>query len=221
MENNKQIQLIQEESFSLPDEANLLIINDDESLQAANGFYQHCKKVIEKIHDHMDPIRKATHKAWKESIAQIDKLEELPLKAMKMIKPKMIAYKEKVQKEIRKKEEEAQAKIDAEKKKAEELLEKAADQEKAGDKEEADETFEEAETMEEKAKESTMKMREIPEAPKTKGMTMRKIPKYRVINLADVSREWLKLDDVKVGTAVRTSKGTVKIPGIEVYFETV
>lgn len=221
MENNKQITLIREQSFSLPDEAKHIIINDDESLREANKFYQGCKTIVENIHRHMDPVRDANYKSWKESIKLIQKLEELPLEAMKTVKPKMIAYKEKVQEEIRKKEEEAQAKIEAEKKKAEDLLEKAAEQEKAGEAEKADETFEEAEAQEEKAKEETLKMKDIPKAPETKGVTMRKIPKWKLISLQDVPMDYMKLDEVKVGTVVRATKGEIKIPGIEVYFETV
>ena len=221
MENNKQIQLIQEQSFSLPDEAKHIIVNDNDSLREANKFYQGCKSVIETIPKHMDPIRDSNYKSWKESIKLIQKLEETPLQAMKTVKPKMIAYKEKVQEEIRKKEKEAQDKIEADKKKAEELLETAADLEDEGEEELADEVFAQAETQEEKVKESTMKMKEIPEAPKTKGMTMRRIPKWRLLHLGDVPFEYLKLDEVKVGAVVRATKGQIKIPGIEVYFETV
>jgi dsDNA-specific endonuclease/ATPase MutS2 len=192
----------------LPDEAKHITITDDESLREANGFYQACKTIVENIHRHMDPVRDANYKSWKESIKLIQKLEELPLQAMKTVKPKMIAYKEKVQEEIRKKEKEAQDKIDAEKKKAEALLEKAAEQEKA-------------EAMEEKVQESTMKMKEIPEAPKTKGVTMRKIPKWRVIEETQIPSEYMIVDAVKIGAVVRAAKGDIKIPGIEVYFETV
>ena len=221
MEDNKQIQLIQEQSFSLPDEAKNIAIIDDETLRNANEFYQVCKQIVENIHRHMDPIRDSNYKSWKESIKLIQKLEENPFQAMKTVKPKMIAYKEKVQEEIRKKEKEAQDKIDAEKKKAEALLEKAAEQETAGDKEEADETLEEAEAMEEQVEESTLKMKEIPKAPETKGMTMRKIPKWRLIDKGLVPSEYLTIDTVKIGAVVRAAKGEIKIPGIEVYFETV
>lgn len=221
MENNKQIELIKTQSFSLPDEAKHIVINDDQSLKEANYFYQNCKLIIERIHDYMDPIRKATHKAWKESIAQIDRLEEPLLKAMKTVKPKMIAYKLKVQEEIQKKEAEAQAKIDAEKKEQDRLLQEATVLEETGDKVEADEKLEEAVSLDDKMKESIQKMAKIPEAPKTKGLTMRKIPKWKLINFNNVPMTYLKLDEVKIGTAVRASKGQIKIPGIEVYFETV
>lgn len=221
MENNKQITLIREQSFSLPDEANHIVILNDESLREANNFYQGCKVIIENIHKHMDPIRDSNYKAWKKSIDLINKLKELPLKAMETVKPKMIAYKLKVQAEIKKKEEEAQAKIDADKKKAEDLLEKAAEQETAGEAEKADETFEEAEAQEEKVKKETLKMKDIPKAPETKGVTMRKIPKWKLISLQDVPMDYMKLDEVKIGTVVRATKGEIKIPGIEVYFETV
>jgi len=221
MENNKQIELIKTQSFSLPDEAKYIIITDDKSLKEANYFYQNCKLIIEKIHNHMDPIRKATHKAWKESIAQIDRLEEPLLRAMKTVKPKMIAYKLKVQEEIQKKEAKAQAEIEAEKKEQDRLLQEATALEETGDKVEADEKLEEAVSLEDKVKESIQKMATIPKAPETKGMTMRKIPKWKLINFDDVPVAYLKLDEVKIGAAVRASKGIIKIPGIEVYFETV
>ncbi len=221
MEKDKQITLIREQSFSLPDEANHIVILNDESLREANNFYQGCKVIIENIHRHMDPVRDANYKSWKESVNLINKLEELPKKAMGITKPKMIAYKIKVQAEIDKKEEEARAKIEAERKKAEELLEKAAEQETAGEVEKADETFEEAEAQEEVIKDSTLKMKEIPKAPDTKGMTMRRIPKWKLIDKSLVPSEYLTLDTVKIGAVVRAAKGEIKIPGIEVYFETV
>ena len=221
MEDNKQIELIQEQSFSLPDEAKHIIVNDDKSLREANHFYQNCRLIIDNIHRHMDPIKTATHKAWKATLAQIDELEDPLLRAMKTVKPKMIAYKEKVREEIRKKEKEAQDKIDADKKKAEELLEKAADQETAGDTEEADETFRGAEAIEEKVEETIQKMKDIPKAPETKGVTMRKIPRWRIINETQIPLEYMKVDEVKIGAVVRAAKGQIKIPGIEVYFETV
>jgi len=82
MENNKQIQLIQEQSFSLPDEATHITITDDQSLREANNFYQACKQIVANIHRHMDPVRDSNYKSWKESINLINKLEELPKKAM-------------------------------------------------------------------------------------------------------------------------------------------
>lgn len=221
MENNKQIELIKTESFSLPDEAKHIVITDDQSLKEANYFYQNCKLIIGRIQDYMNPIKNATYKAWRESLAQIDRLEEPLLSAMKTVKPKMIAYKLKVQEEIQKKEDETRAKIEAEKKKQLELLDKASKLERKGEIEEADEKLEEALSLDDQVEAEIVKMAKIPEAPKTKGLTMRKIPKWKLISLQDVPMDYMKLDEVKVGTAVRNSKGTIKIPGIEVYFETV
>ncbi|GAG39003.1 unnamed protein product, partial [marine sediment metagenome] len=47
--------------------------------------------------------------------------------------------------------------------------------------------------------------------------SIKKIWKYRVKNLKLVPREWLKLDEAKVGPAVRSSQGKIEIPGIETY----
>lgn len=227
MENEKEklrekaLLTIRSDGASLADQAEAFIITDNASLQEANEFFQICKQMRDKIHKMMDPIREERHKHWKDTIAEID-LDEKPLiKAQGIIKPKIIAYKQKIVDAIRKKEEAARAKIEAERKKQEKLLEDAAALEKAGEKEEADQTFEEAEKIEKKVESTIQKMAHTPAPPKLEGTTIRKIPQWKLINLADVPREYLMLDTVKIGAMVRASKGTVKIPGIEVYFKSV
>ena len=54
-------------------------------------------------------------------------------------------------------------------------------------------------------------------APETKGTSITQRWKFRVKNLSLIPREWLKLDEVKVGAAVRLAKGQIEIPGIEPY----
>jgi len=218
---HKALVKIQSEGESLADRAEAFVIADNKSLQEANEFFQVCKVFIEEIHKHLDPIRENTHKAWKASIAEIDRNVRPFLKAQSIIKPKIIAYKTKIQEAIRKKEEKARAKIEAEKKKQDQLLKESEALESAGDYERADEKLEEAVDLDDKVKASIEKMAKIPKAPETKGTVIRKIPKWKLINLAEVPRDYMKLDEVKIGTAVRASKGTIKIPGIEVYFERV
>lgn len=57
------------------------------------------------------------------------------------------------------------------------------------------------------------------ETPKVAGISYRENWKYRVVDVEKVPREYLKLDDVKVGQIVRAMKGSTSIPGIEVYAE--
>lgn len=218
---DKDLLAIRSQGETLADRAEAFIITDNKTLKDANEFFQVCKQMREKIHEMLDPIRERRYKHWKDMIAEID-LDEKPLiKAQGIIKPKIIAYKQKIVDAIRKKEEAARAKIEADRKKQEELLESAAALEKTGDKDEAEEKFEAAEKIEEKVEGTIQRMENIPEAPKLEGTTIRKIPQWKLIKLADVPREYLMLDSVKIGAMVRASKGTVKIPGIEVYFKSV
>ena len=217
---------IRSDGESLADRAEAFTITDNKSLQAANEFFQVCKQMREKIHVMLDPIRERRYKHWKDMIAEID-LDEKPLiKAQGIIKPKIIAYKQKIVDAIRKKEEAARLKIETERKKQEKLLEDAAALEKTGDKDEAEEKFVEAETIEKKVETTIQKMADMPAPPKLEGTTIKKIPQWKMIKFADVPEEYLKeeidrLDSVKIGKMVRASSGTVKIPGIEIYFKRV
>lgn len=219
MKSENQLELIQVEALSFPDQAKEIIITDEKTLQRANEFLQVCKKLRNKIHAYMDPIKDATYKAWKGSLIQIERLEKPLIAAEGMVKPQVAAYRRKIEEAIRQKEEEARAKIEEERRKQEELLKQSAALESAGDHGRADEKFEKAEAIDEEVKESIQKIAEISHAPKLAGTTIRRIPKWKLINLSEVPREYLKLDEVKIGTAVRASKATIKIPGIEVYLE--
>ncbi len=47
------------------------------------------------------------------------------------------------------------------------------------------------------------------------------ITKYEVVDFAAIDDQWKKLDDTKVGQAVRASKGSLTIPGIRIFQEPV
>jgi len=57
----------------------------------------------------------------------------------------------------------------------------------------------------------------IPPAPKTAGLAPRDNWKFRIVDAAAVPREYLIPDEVKIGHAVRTSKGLIRIAGVETY----
>lgn len=54
---------------------------------------------------------------------------------------------------------------------------------------------------------------------KTKGVSVREVWKFKVINEKEIPREFLKVDEVKLGSYVRTFKEESNIPGIMVYAE--
>lgn len=57
------------------------------------------------------------------------------------------------------------------------------------------------------------------ERPKVAGISYREVWKFRVTNAALVPREYLSVDEQKIGGVVRAMKGAAKIPGVEVYAE--
>ena len=60
----------------------------------------------------------------------------------------------------------------------------------------------------------------IPKAvPKVTGMSIRDNWKFRVTNEKLIPREYLKVDEVKIGQVVRALKSSANIPGIETYNE--
>jgi hypothetical protein len=69
--------------------------------------------------------------------------------------------------------------------------------------------------------EETAQSRAIIEAPaaKTKGMYDVKIWKYRVVDIKLIPHEYWVPDYDKISELVQSSKGQMKIPGIETYFE--
>lgn len=59
------------------------------------------------------------------------------------------------------------------------------------------------------------------EAPKTEGVSFRKIWKFRITNESKIPREYLKVDTTKIGGVVRALKGDASIAGVEIYSEDV
>lgn len=59
------------------------------------------------------------------------------------------------------------------------------------------------------------------EAPKVSGVSTREVWKFRVTDPAAVPREYLVIDEPKLGAMARATKGTVTVPGVEFYSEEV
>ena len=218
MEENK-IKILETQGVALAERAKEIQVVDDKSLHEANEFIHACRQMRNKIAETMDPIIKKAHGLWKHVLGEKQNLEKAPKRGEEMVGPRIASYKRKIEEENRAREEERQRKIEEEAKKKEEALQKAAALEKAGDQEKAEKELEKAEKIEEEE----TKLAEEPEikvtTPETKGTSITQHWKFRVKNLKLVPREWLKLDEVKVGAAVRLSKGKIEIPGIEPYPE--
>lgn len=214
-----EIQDLETEALTLPEKAKQIQIIDADSLHKGNEFIHVCRQLRKKIAETMDPIIKRAYGVHQEALAQKKKLEAPLIQAEDIVGPLIASYKRKIEEEIRAREEEKERKIEEERKKKEEALEKAAALEKAGDYGRADEEFKKAEEIEEEESLLALEPKFKAKAPETKGTSIRKVWKFRLKNLKLVPREWLKLDEAKIGMAVRSSKGKIEIPGIEIYPE--
>ncbi len=59
----------------------------------------------------------------------------------------------------------------------------------------------------------------VSQSEKTKGVSVRETWKFKIVNEKEIPREFLKVDEVKLGSYVRTFKEESNIPGIMVYAE--
>lgn len=61
----------------------------------------------------------------------------------------------------------------------------------------------------------------VPKATAPAGISYRQAWKFRVVDAAKVPREYLMLDESRIGSVVRAMKGETRIEGVEVYSENI
>jgi len=197
--------------------AKLIIVKDDESLAMANKYLTGVKALQKEIDGVFDPTREKMRAAINENLAQKRKYEEPLRKAERYLKGQIGPYlikqerilQEKIERDRREKEEAERKLREAE----EERHEKAKDLQRLGKEEEAQKV------MEESLPEIKATKPEAPMPAASKGVHTRKIRKWRLKDFSLVPREYLKLDEIKIGSLVRSTKAKIEIPGIEIYSE--
>ncbi|MDE2099522.1 MAG: hypothetical protein KGL39_19880 [Patescibacteria group bacterium] len=197
-----------QEVVSEIERAKAFVIHSNEDYLAVDSHCAGLLKLKKKIEADFRESKETTYAAWKTVVAQerghLDGLDE----ARRIDKAKMDAWNAE-QERIRRAEEErlrkeAQEKADAE------ALAAAEAAEKAGNKEEAEAIIQ--------APVQVAPIVLSKSLPKSQTV-IRKVWKYRVRNVAMVPREYLMLDDKKIGGVVRSMGAATNIPGVEVYQE--
>jgi hypothetical protein len=160
----------------------------------------------------LDEIRKSMTKpldAAKRAIMDFFREPETKLqRAESDIKRAMIAYSEE-QERIRR--EEQRKAEEAARKEREKLEAQAAKAAAAG-------KIERAEQLEQRA--ATVVAPVIQrEAPKVTGLATREVWKFEIIDASALPREYLTVDEKKIGAVVRALKGDTNIPGVRVWAE--
>ena len=182
------------------------IVNNEQYVGAAE-WLKSIALMRREIDSTFDPIITAAHAAHKEAITQKAKIATPLVEAERLLKGRMGAY-QVAQEQIRRAEE---ARLREEARRAEEdrRLAEALEAERNGAHEDAEEIISQPTVVPVVILQRS--------TPTVQGISSRKTWSFRVVNPALVPREYLKLDDVKIGGYVRAMKEQANITGIEVY----
>lgn len=202
-------EVVAKKALTIPEQARAVKVVDSETYSQAGEILVTIKGLRKEIGAAFDPIIKKAHEAHKEAKAQKDKAEAPLIEAENIIKPALAAY-DREQERLRREEEERQREI-ARKAEEERRLREAEQAEKEGRNEEAQAIIEEPVYVPPVVLEKT--------TPKVQGISMQKVWKFRVTNEALIPREYMTPDMVKIGGVARATKGSIQIPGVEIYSE--
>lgn len=205
----KKAQEIKQDSVALVTQAQTFTIVDVVTYQKVADFRATLKGMIKKAGDFIDPIVDSAYKTWKEAKAKQSELVDPLNSALKLCNGKLAEYtteQERIQREAqRKADDEARKKQEALDKKAKEALKK-------GDEAKATALLEKSEAVT-----APVIQREVPKT--TSALKYRDVPRFVVEQPELVPAEFTKPDEVKIGSRVRETKGTVKIAGVRIWIE--
>jgi len=205
----QETQTVEQRALTVPEQARAIKVVDAMSYTKAGEILITIKGLRKEIDETFDPIIKKAHEAHKEAIDQKKKVDAPLVEAENIIKPALATY-DREQERLRKAEEERQREI-ARKAEEERRLQEALQAEKEGKREEAQAIIEEPVYVPPVVIERT--------TPKVSGISMQKVWKFRVVDQAQIPREYMVPDLVKIGGVARATKGSIQIPGVEIYSE--
>jgi hypothetical protein len=221
MENGNSIEVVRREVMSIPDQAKLIVVKDQGSMTRANECFLIIKGLRKKIAETMDPIISAAFAAHKVAVGKKKELEAPLILGESWLNGQMTAYHQE-QERIRRAEEEKlrQEAIAAELKRREEeearKMAEAAALEAQGAKEEAEQLVNEAIQAKEEPVVVEVKAPETPKVVMT-GAAVKKYWDFEIVNETLIPREYLKVDETKIGGIVRALKEKANIPGVRVF----
>jgi transcriptional regulator of heat shock response len=206
---NTEVKEVTTLALSVPDQAKQISIKTMDDYVRAGEIMLTIKAIRKKITETFKPIKQKMDAAKQEVLDQ-ERAADAPLKeAESWLSPQIITW-NREQERIRQ-EEEARLREIARKEEEERQLQEAILAEQSGQKEEAEAIIsapvQAAPVV-------------VPKAvPKVAGMSIRDNWKFRITNEKLIPREYLKVDEVKIGQVVRAMKSAANIPGVEVYNE--
>lgn len=187
----KDLEQLKKDALGFPDRAKRIIVHDGKTLSLANEFLQSIKLLMKKIAETFNPIIKKAHEAHKEAVAKKKEHEAPLIEAERTIKLHIGSYLEEQARIRREAEEKAQKEEEERQKEEERILAEAKVLEDSGKEKEAQSL---------QAEIPLPAQVEIPPEPEAEGLSVKQI-----------------LDTEQINNIVTSTKGQIKIPGIEIY----
>jgi len=206
---NTEVKEVTTLALSIPDQAKQISIKTMDDYVRAGEIMLTIKAIRKKITETFKPIKQKMDAAKQEVLDQ-ERAADAPLKeAESWLSPQIITW-NREQERIRQ-EEEARLREIARKEEEERQLQEAILAEQSGQKEEAEAIMD--------APVQAAPVVVPKSVPKVAGMSIRDNWKFRITNEKLIPREYLKVDEVKIGQVVRALKSAANIAGVEVYNE--
>lgn len=199
---------IQPEANKLTEFARSVVIKTAEQYQIASGYLKSIKGMLSRIDDAHARVKRPILAAGRELDAQKNEASA-PLKSAELLIKRAMTDFSNEQDRIRREE---QRKADeAARKQQEKLQQQAAKAIASGKVEKAVEFEQRAAAVVPAAIQR--------EAPKVAGIVTKEVWKFEVTDPAAVPREYLSVDEKKIGGVVRSLKGDTNIAGVRVWSE--
>ena len=207
MEQTPEIIEVNSLALSVPEQAKQIIIASNDDYVRAGEVLLKIKEIRKKIEATFKPIKQKMDAAKKEVLDQ-EKAADAPLvEAEGIIKPRIAAWN--AEQERIRQAEEARLREEARKQEEERRLQEAILAEQHGQKEEAEAIME---TPVQVAPVVVPKS-----VPKVAGVNMTKQWKFRITDATKIPRQYLVVDEQKIGAVVRALKDQASIPGVEIF----
>ena len=179
-------------------------------MQISADYLRNIKTAQKRIIDFFAPLKKSAHETWKKIVASEKELID-PLNQVEInIKRKVAQYTQEQERIRQEEQRRLQAKADEQARREREALEKKAVRLKTPEKKEA--LLEQAEMV-------AAPVIQLAPEKKPEGISTREIWKAKIINESSVPREFLIVNQKALDAFARSTKGKIKVSGVEFYSE--
>ena len=194
------------ESMTILGQAKAITITNHQEAMAAGDFLKAVKELKKRIEEKLAPLVKAAYDSWKKQVAYRGEHDDPLNQAEAAVKAKMNVYL--AEQERQRRVEEQRQQLEAQKAAEAQAEQDALLMEATGDAEAAEVV---------RAEPVVAPVVVLAPVEKPAGIATQSVWKYRVTDANAIPREYLAIDEKKIGAVVRAMKAATNIPGVQVY----